>query len=156
MLVWATPLLAKVPGVPLRPEMAPAEEKREAADRRHQPLALPAPEQEGGEQDGAGSQAGPGDEAASDPTSLSSSTASSTAKPHLWLMTTQLLKNFLAEVRENKEDTEGVEAPVKREGEEVAEEMQCPSKSLKSTTSRKMARTEEPSASASSEFRRTS
>lgn len=37
------------------------------------------------------------------------------------------LEELLAEIKENKEYTEGVEAPLKREGEDVAEEVQSPS-----------------------------
>ena len=59
------------------------------------------------------------------------------------------LEELLAEIKENKEYTEGVEAPLKREGEDVAEEVQSPSKSLKSSTSRKMPSLDEPAASGS-------
>ena len=104
-----------------------AEERREAAERRQQPFALPAPDQQEGDQGGAPRQAGLGDEAASDPTSLASSTTSSSGQAPM-AEDDKTLEELLAEVNENKEYTEGVEAPLKREGEDVSEEVQSPRK----------------------------
>ena len=144
----STPLLTKIPGVPLPPDMAPAiraEERQEAAERRQQQLALPAPvQQPGGEQRGDLRQAGPDDEAASDPTSLASSSTSSTSGQAPMVDDDTTLDDLLTELKDKKEYSEGVEMNPKREGEDLREDVQSPSKSLRSSSTRKAPRLEEP------------
>ena len=138
-------LLAKAPSTPLPPQMAPAvraEERAERQDERRQAQqqrgrAEPAPD--GGDQ----RQAGPSsDEAASDPSSSAGDAQSShsTSMAPRSVADDTVLQDLLDNIREDNFYSGGVDISPKRDGEPVEEEVQSPSKALRSSMTRKTPR----------------
>ena len=136
-------LMTKVPGLALPPDMAPAIRAEEAQERRRVAGVQAGGEQEQqAGQDRHQRQAGLQDEAASDPSSTSSSSGSADKGS---MDDDTLLADLLAEVNEDKTYEGGVETPPssrgdgqKRDGEEIPEEDQSPSKAARETSRKAM------------------
>ena len=146
----STALLAKQQGAPLPPELS-LEFQREAARERAEGVGVGVQAQPHGEGDQ--SEAGPAEEAATDPSS-SSTTTSTDFKDAI--DDDMVLEDLLKEVNDEKRYEGGVEASPrggedspKRSGSAMPEGEQSPTKVLKESP-RKMARTTGPGASSSS------
>ena len=150
----STPLMAKTENVALPPDMAGPIRLQERQERQQAALEArrgpqQAEQQGAAEGEGDQRQAGFLDEAASDPTSKSSSSSSAMASQRGDVDDDTLLEDLLAEVKDPKEYASGVETSPKRGGQVADEDEQSPAKSAR-TTSRKVPRLGEPTTSSSS------
>ena len=148
-------LLAKVPSTPLPPHLAPAIRAEEAAARRGILPALPEGQQVvEALEDGDQRQAGPvNEEAASDPTSRASgsgSTSSSSSSAPQQMDDDMVLDELVKSLQEDNDYEGGTDQPPKRDGGELPEADQPPSKAMKPTFTRKAPRIYEPGSSSSS------
>ena len=134
-------LMAKVPSTPLPPQLAPAIREEERAERRQARQQAQPP---GGQGQAISDrsdqrQAGPGsDEAASDPTSGTTSASSSMVS--LSVDDDMVLEDLVKNLKEDNRYDGGVDISPKRGGDPVEEEVQSTSKALKQTALRKVPR----------------